>query len=96
MSIKEQVIEIAEKAKEAASTLAKISSRVKDKALLEMADELIKNMDYLTTENAKDLDYAQKKGLSKAMIDRLTLDESTIKGMAEGLKEVAALPDPVG
>ena len=96
MSIKEQVIEIAEKAKEAASTLAKISSRVKDKALLEMADELIGNTDYLTTENAKDLDYAQKKGLSKAMIDRLTLDESTIKGMAEGLKEVAALPDPVG
>jgi len=96
MSIKEQVIEIAEKTKEAASTLANISSRVKDKALLEMADELIKNMDYLITENAKDLDYAKNKGLSKAMIDRLTLDESTIKGMAEGLKEVAALPDPVG
>ncbi len=96
MSIKEQVIEIAEKTKEAASTLANTSSRVKDKALLEMADELIKNMDYLTTENAKDLDYAKNKGLSEAMIDRLTLDESTIKGMAEGLKEVAALPDPVG
>jgi len=96
MSIKEQVIEIAKETKEAANTLANISSRVKDKALLEMADELIKNMDYLTTENAKDLDYAKNKGLSKAMIDRLTLDESTIKGMAEGLKEVAALPDPVG
>jgi len=96
MSIKEQVIKIAKETKEAASTLANVSSRVKDKALLEMADELIKNMDYLTTENAKDLDYAKNKGLSEAMIDRLTLDESTIKGMAEGLKEVAALPDPVG
>ncbi len=96
MSIKEQVIEIAKETKEAANTLANISSRVKDKALLEMADELIKNMDYLTTENGKDLDYAKNKGLSKAMEDRLTLDESTIKGMAEGLKEVAALPDPVG
>ena len=96
MSIKAEVIKIAEESKEAANVLASISSQVKNKALIEMADELIRNMDYLTTENAKDLDYAGKKGLSRAMIDRLTLDESTVKGMAEGLKEVAALPDPVG
>lgn len=96
MSIKTQVIEIAGKSEKAANILANISSQVKNKALLEMADELIRNMDYLSTENAKDLDYAGKKGLSGAMIDRLTLDESTVKGMAEGLKEVAALPDPVG
>jgi glutamate-5-semialdehyde dehydrogenase len=96
MSIKEQVIEIAKETRRAANTLAHISSEVKNKALLDMADELIANTAYLISENAKDLEYAQGKGISSAMLDRLTLDDPTIRGMADGLREVAALPDPVG
>lgn len=96
MSIKEKITEIAKNARSAGNTLANISSDVKNRALLQMAEELVGQTDYLVSENAKDLDYASKKGLSAAMIDRLTLNEMTIKGIANGLREVAALPDPVG
>jgi glutamate-5-semialdehyde dehydrogenase len=61
-----------------------------------MAEELIKQSDQIISENARDLEYARDKGLSDAMIDRLTLNEAGIKGMAVGLAEIAALPDPVG
>jgi glutamate-5-semialdehyde dehydrogenase len=96
MSIKEQVIEIASETRRAANILAHISSEAKNKALLDMADELLANTDYLISENGKDLAYAREKGLSPAMMDRLNLDNPTIQGMADGLREVAALPDPVG
>ena len=55
-----------------------------------------KNQRSLLAENKKDLDAAEQKGLSKAMIDRLTLNPERIMAMADGLREVAALPDPVG
>ncbi len=96
MNIKEKIVEIAKNARSAANILANISSDVKNRALLQMAEELIRQTDYLVSENAKDIIYANKKGLSAAMIDRLTLNDATIKGIANGLKEVAALPDPVG
>lgn len=96
MNVKEKIIKIAKNARSAANILANVSSDVKNRALLQMAEELISRTDYLVSENAKDLGYARGKGLSAAMIDRLTLDEATIKGMANGLAEVAALPDPVG
>lgn len=96
MSIKEKIVEIAKNARSAGNILANISSDVKNRALLQMAEELIKQTDYLVSENTKDLEYANKKGLSAAMIDRLTLNDVTIKGIAEGLIEIAALPDPVG
>jgi glutamate-5-semialdehyde dehydrogenase len=96
MDIKTQVIGIAENARRAANILAGTSTGTKNRALIKMSEELIKRKDYLIEENKKDLDYANKKGLSSAMIDRLTLDTSTIEGMAKGLMEVAALPDPVG
>lgn len=96
MSIKDQVIEIAQEAKSAAHRLATVSSETKNKALRDMADRLIADKDRLIAENEKDLAYAREKGLTGAMMDRLTLKEATIKGMADGLREVAALPDPVG
>ncbi len=96
MSIKDQVVEIARNAKAAANRLATISSEIKNKALRDMADGLIADKDHLIGENEKDLASAQQKGLTSAMIDRLTLQEATISGMANGLREVAALPDPVG
>jgi glutamate-5-semialdehyde dehydrogenase len=70
--------------------------REKDEALLLMATRLIEQGDSIKAENTKDLTLAREKGLSAAMIDRLTLDDKTIHAMAAGLKEVAALPDPVG
>ena len=96
MDIKEQIIRIAQNARQAASAVANLSSAEKDEALIEMAVQLIHHADDLIEANEKDLEAARKKGLSKAMIDRLTLDEKAIRAMARGLEEVAALPDPVG
>jgi glutamate-5-semialdehyde dehydrogenase len=96
MDVRSYVIEIAENAKRAAGKLARLSTDVKNRALLHMADELIRQTDALLRENEKDLDHARDKGLSASMMDRLTLKESTILAMATGLREVAALPDPVG
>jgi glutamate-5-semialdehyde dehydrogenase len=61
-----------------------------------MAEELVKNTEFLLDENGKDVRYAREKGLSSAMVDRLTLKAETVSGIARGLREVAALPDPVG
>ena len=76
--------------------LANISTEIKNNALFKMAAGLEKEAEKLIAENKKDLVSAEQKGLSKAMIDRLTLNPDRIKAMADGLREVAALPDPVG
>ncbi|NQU04204.1 MAG: glutamate-5-semialdehyde dehydrogenase [Syntrophaceae bacterium] len=91
-----QIVEIAKKSRKAAHILANISSGKKNEALIKMSELLVNKKAFLKEENAKDLDFARGKGLSNAMIDRLTLSDSTIEGMARGLSEVAALPDPVG
>lgn len=96
MTIKNQVLDIARKAKAASHFLARVSTTLKNRALLGMARELVRETGTLIAENAKDIDAAREKGLSAAMIDRLTLEEATVKGIAKGLEEVAALPDPVG
>lgn len=96
MDLKEEILKMAKAAKAVAPRLATLSSAVKDQALLRMADGLLKEATYLIEENKKDLEYAQRKGLSRAMIDRLTLTEKVIEGMAQSLKEIAAQPDPVG
>jgi glutamate-5-semialdehyde dehydrogenase len=96
MSIKEEVITLAKKAKEAAQIMATLSSKVKDEVLKEMARELVEEGSYLVRENEKDLERAKEMGLSKAMVDRLTLTSSRIKDIARGMEEVSALPDPVG
>jgi glutamate-5-semialdehyde dehydrogenase len=61
-----------------------------------MADELIRHRDLIVSENERDVRAAGEKGLSSAMIDRLTVKDATLQAMAQGLREVAALPDPVG
>ncbi len=96
MDIKEFVLAKAKDAKEGARSLAKASSKQKNTALIKMAEALQKRAKELLRENAKDIAYAEKKGLSKAMIDRLTLNDKRIQEMSQGLVEVAALPDPVG
>src|SRR4030067_747702 len=96
MDIKTYVFDKAKEAKEGAEILGKALSKKKDLVLLKMADALREKSGMLILENQKDTKYAEKKGLSKALIDRLTLNEKRINEMAQGLIEVAALPDPVG
>lgn len=97
MDIKNFVKQIAQNAQIASRQLSRVSSSVKNNALLQMADELLKNINHLIAENARDVAKAKKSVvLSKAMLERLTLEEKTINDMARGMREVAALPDPVG
>jgi glutamate-5-semialdehyde dehydrogenase len=96
MTIAEKIRTIAVEARHASRAIAKLSSPAKNSLLLEMAAALIAHSDHLVEENAKDLAAAEKKGISAAMLDRLMLDEVRIQAMADGLREVAALPDPVG
>ena len=96
MSIKQMINEIAVAAKEASRGLRTVKRNEKDAALESIAKKLIERKNDIKTENEKDLAAARDKGLSPAMIDRLTLDDKTINSMVEGLKEVILLPDPVG
>ncbi len=96
MTIAEQIAQIAADARAASYTMARLSSAAKNDLLMNMAMALLNNTPHLIEENRRDLEAGEKKGLSAAMLDRLMLDEARIKGMADGLREVAALPDPVG
>jgi len=96
MSVKDEVIAIARAAKEASIGLARLDTAVKNRALQKMAEGLLKNAAFLKEENKKDLEAAEKKGLAKAMLERLALTDKVLASMADGLKEVVALPDPVG
>lgn len=96
MSIQRMIEKMAKDAKAASRVLRKVGRGEKDAALKVMAKRLGERKAHIEKENEKDLSLAREKGLSSAMLDRLTLDEKTIEAMAEGLKEVAALPDPVG
>jgi glutamate-5-semialdehyde dehydrogenase len=93
---KTEVREMARKAKEASHRMAQLSTTIKNKALLEMAEDLERNQERLIKENQKDLAMGGKACLSPSLIDRLRLTPSVIRGMAEGFREVARLPDPVG
>jgi glutamate-5-semialdehyde dehydrogenase len=96
MDIKAYALKKAKAAKEGARLLARASSKEKNNALLKMANALKKRKTELIKENKKDIAFAEKKRLSKAMVDRLALNDKRINEMAQGLIEVAALPDPVG
>ncbi len=96
MSLQRDMEEIGLKARTAARKVARLGTGKKNDALIKMAELLIAKADYLKAENAKDLDVAKDNGISSAMLNRLTLSDKVINGMAEGLREVAALPDPVG
>lgn len=94
--LKREMREMAKKAKEASYQLVRLSTDIKNKALCEMADDLERGRDLLIEENQKDLAVGEKARLSRSMMDRLRLTPAVIQGMAEGLREVARLPDPVG
>ncbi len=90
------MIEVLQRVKEASRVVASLKGEVKRKVLLQMAEEIQKNQEKIITENKKDLDYAKKANLSSALIDRLLLDEKRIKAMADAIRVVASLKDPVG
>jgi glutamate-5-semialdehyde dehydrogenase len=96
MSIAEKVVAIARNARQAALAMARLSTTTKNDMLRRMAAALESGSPDLIVENLKDLEAGRHKGLSAAMLDRLMLDEKRIKGIADALREVAALPDPVG
>jgi len=96
MKLYDELKEAADKTKAAAKVLATLSSEIKDSALLAMAESLEDASLFLISENKKDQDSAKEKGLSQALLDRLTLTPNRVSAMAKSLREVAALSDPVG
>jgi len=95
MKLEKKVLKILERTKDASRVLASMPTRKKNMALLAIASAILKNSKYIISENAKDVRLARKKGLSKALIDRLTLTDKRVKEMAGSLKSVAKLEDPV-
>ena len=83
-------------AKFASRAGAKLGTAAKNRGLITVAEELIRQKAYLLEENAKDVEAAKEKGVKESLIDRLQLTESRVEGMAEGLCQVAALEDPIG
>jgi len=96
MTLSEQMTQLARQAKAASRELARLTTAERNTCLLAMATALEKNTEAIRQANAPDMDAAAKAGLSSAMLDRLKLDDQRIAAMAKGLREVAALPDPVG
>ncbi|MCW2500655.1 MAG: proA [Frankiales bacterium] len=91
-----EVLDAARRAKTAAAALAPLPRKVKDAALLSMADALVTEQDRILEANGRDVAAGREAGTSEALLDRLALTESRIAAMADGLRHVATLPDPVG
>ena len=96
MDIQAEVRKKAEAAKAASYKLGTLSTKVKNEALLAMAHALEQRSSMILAANAQDLEEARQKGVKRSYLDRLMLDENRIAGMAEGLRQTAALPDPIG
>src|SRR3989304_616960 len=96
IQITKLITDIAQKAKSASNVLAKASSNSKDQALLLMSSGILSRSSFIIEENNKDIEDSKAKGISTSFLDRLTLTPSRIKAMADGLKEIASLHDPVG
>ena len=90
------IAELGERARDAATVLAEASAERKHAALIGAADAILKAEDEIFDANNLDMQFAAEKGLGPAMLDRLRLDGPRIRAMAEGLRAVAAQPDPVG
>jgi glutamate-5-semialdehyde dehydrogenase len=96
MSIQEEMRDLALRSKAASRGLARLSTAEKDRALSAMAEAILASAPALKAANVADLEVGRSLGLTDAMMDRLALDDRRIAAMAQGLREVAALPDPVG
>ncbi|MBQ9483638.1 MAG: glutamate-5-semialdehyde dehydrogenase [Ruminiclostridium sp.] len=87
--------ELGTAAKKAETLMTSVSTKQKNDALKAIADSLIQNKDNIIKENKRDIENAEANGMSKAMIDRLTLTEARIEGMSEGVRQVMELKDPI-
>ena len=85
-----------EAAKRAARKLGSMSTAIKNQALFKMADALEEEQNFIVAANTKDIEQAEARGMAKPLIDRLLLNETRIRAMADGLRQIAALPDPIG
>ncbi len=94
--MKEVIRELARRAKEASFVLAHLSSERKNAFLLRLAEKLLEEKDRLLKANALDLERARASSMKQSLLDRLALNEKRIEDMARGLRDIAALPDPVG
>jgi glutamate-5-semialdehyde dehydrogenase len=96
MELRERILDFGRRARQAARVLARLESAQKNAALRAMADEIIALAPSILEANAQDLAEAGKRALPDAMIDRLTLNHARLEKIAEGIRQVAALADPVG
>jgi glutamate-5-semialdehyde dehydrogenase len=87
---------LGKRAKDASRKSAKLGTDEKNKGLLAVADALCRQCEYLLAENEKDIKQAEAKGVKKSLVDRLRLTEQRIEDMAEGLRQIAGLEDPIG
>src|SRR4051795_6432545 len=96
MTTADEVLEAAKRSREASVALAPMARAAKDAALLAMADALVAATAAVLEANAGDLARGRESGMAEGMLDRLALDEKRVAAMADGLRQVATLPDPVG
>ena len=96
MTLEQEIYTIGRRAREASRSLARLAASKKNKILIAMAEELVVRSPEILAANAEDTEAAEKNGLTKAAIDRLRLTPDRISGMADGIRQVAALDDPVG
>ncbi|GAB4507517.1 MAG: glutamate-5-semialdehyde dehydrogenase [Sulfuricaulis sp.] len=96
MDIKRYMQEVGQRARTAARAMARAETAAKDAALMAMASEIERQTEALMAANKKDIDAGKAQGLDSAMLDRLELNDARIKAMAEGLRQIVALADPVG
>ncbi|MDA1108111.1 MAG: glutamate-5-semialdehyde dehydrogenase [Proteobacteria bacterium] len=96
MDIKNYMTDVGQRARAAARLMARAGTQAKNAALLAMAERVERDAATLLSANSKDVEAGKKSGLDAAMLDRLTLNQERVQGMAEGLRQIAALSDPVG
>jgi glutamate-5-semialdehyde dehydrogenase len=96
MDIKQYMQNIGTQARQASRDMAKADTNTKNQALIFIAEAILREKDSLLTANQQDLIAAKEGGMEPAMLDRLTLNEKSITTMAEGLAQIASLPDPIG
>jgi glutamate-5-semialdehyde dehydrogenase len=96
VEIESTIVNIAQKARAASIEMAKFPSKKKNEVLIKIADHITNNADHIKTENKKDVEGAKEMGLTSAMIDRLTISDSIIQSMVDGLHDIKDLEDPVG
>ena len=96
LDVKQYMQQLGQQARQASVDMSRADTSIKNKALLAIADAIDAATEALKVENAKDLDAGRASGLDDALLDRLELNDERIAGMSEGLRQIVALPDPIG